>query len=573
MTAARIIAGAVVAVVLALTLPAAAAAHAVVERTVPERGADLAQAPEAVELYFNEPVEASFGAVRVYDSSGNQVSDGGAIRPGDDSAAIGVALPADLGDGTYTATYRVISADAHPISGGFVFSVGDAGAAPASSVSDLLGGSYAGPVTGAVAGVMRFLTYAATALAIGALALALLAFGPAVRSGSWAAAEDAFNRSLSGVLLGAALVGLAAGAAGIALQGATAAGTSFWDALDPDVVGEVLETRFGTVWSLRGVAWLVLALAVLAARPLQLTRVRIAALAVPAAFLLVAPALAGHPSTQSPTGVLIPANVLHVAAMSVWVGGIAATLVCVRAATAPLEGAERTRLLAGTLTRFSGIALIAVLALVASGIAQTIVHLEGVSDLWNTGFGRALAVKIGLVAALAAIGALQRRRLLPGLGAAAGAGAPPGAAGRLTRRALTAEVALFAAALAATAVLVGQTPPSALSEGPQSATAELGPARVDLTVDPALAGSNEVHVYLFDAADGSQYDDLRAVELDAVLPDEDVGPIEIELQKSGPGHYTAPDAALGIAGEWRLELSGRLSRFEAPRTTFDIEIE
>ncbi len=557
----------------ALALPAAASAHAVLERTVPERGANLASAPAAVELTFNEPVEASFGAVRVFDAAGNQVEAGDPIRPGDDAAAIGVALPPDLPDGTYTATYRVISADAHPVSGGFVFSVGEAGAAPRESVSDLLAGSDAGPVTGAAAGVARYLTYAATALVVGGLALALLAFGPAVRAGAWPEADGAFNAALARVLLGAAAVGLLAGAAAIVLQGATAAGTSFWDALDPDVVGEVLETRFGVVWGLREIAWLAIGATVLVARPLRLTGTRLAVLAAPIVFLLIAPALSGHASTQSPTALLAPADVVHVSAMSVWVGGIAAILVCVRAATARLEPADRTRLLAGTLTRFSAMALVAVIALVATGTVQSIVHLEAVSDLWDTGFGRAVAVKIGLVAALVAIGALHRRRLLPELSAAAVEGSPPGTAGRLTRRALTAEAALFAAVLTATAVLVGQTPPDALSEGPQSATAELDGARVDLTVDPALAGSNEVHIYLFDAEDGTQYDELRAVELTATLPAKDVGPIEIEIDKAGPGHYTAADAALGIAGEWTLALSGRLSRFEAPRTNFRIEIE
>ena len=210
--------------------------------------------------------------------------------------------------------------------------------------------------------------------------------------------------------------------------------------------------------------------------------------------------------------------------------------------------------------------------LVATGTVQTIVHLESVSDLWDTGFGRALAVKIAVVVVLVAIGAAQRRRFLPELRTAAETGQAPGGAGRLIRRALTAEAALFAGALVATAILVGQPPPSALSAGPQSASATLGEARVDLTVDPALAGSNEVHVYLLDADDGSQYDELRSVELEATMSAEEIGPIDVPLRKAGPGHYTAPDAALGVPGDWTLEVSGRASRFEAPRAELEVEI-
>jgi len=567
-TPGRVIAAALAALAISAAGPAPALGHAVLERTVPERGADLERPPEAIELYFNEPIEASFGAVRVLDSSGGQIDTGEQSRPGGDSAAIGVGLPPDLGDGTYTATYRVVSADSHPISGGFVFSVGDPGAAPAASVSDLLEDSDAGPVTGAAAGTMRFLTYAATALVVGGLLFAVLAFGPALTPSTTAAAH-AFEAGLRRLIAVAALTGLVAGAAGIVLQGATAAGTSFWDALDAGVVGDVLETRFGTVWGLRELAWLAIALTALAVTAPG--RAWLFA-AVPATFLCVAPAFAGHASTQSPSGLLVPVDVGHVAAMSLWAGGIATLLLCVRAATRSLEPVNRTRLLASSLARFSPLALATVILLVATGTVQTIVHLESVSNLWDTGFGRALAVKIAVVLVLVAIGAAQRRRFLPELRNAAETGQAPGGAGRLIRRALTAEAALFAGALVATAVLVGQPPPSALSAGPQSASATLGEARVDLTVDPALAGSNEVHVYLLDADDGSQYDELRSVELEATMSAEEIGPIDVPLRKAGPGHYTAPDAALGVPGEWTLEVSGRASRFDAPRAEVEVEI-
>ncbi len=117
-------------VVAALAMPQGAAAHAELIATTPERGARVQAAPERVAFRFNEPVEAGFGAVRVFDAEGERVDEGDPIRPGDDSKAIGVALRSGLPDGSYTATYRVVSADSHPISGGFVFTVGEGGAAP-----------------------------------------------------------------------------------------------------------------------------------------------------------------------------------------------------------------------------------------------------------------------------------------------------------------------------------------------------------------------------------------------------------------------------------------------------------
>lgn len=570
MKARTTLATAVAAVTLAW-LPAAAAGHAVLERTSPERGAALAHPPAAVELRFNEPVEASFGAVRVFDGRGEEVA-GETFRPDSRSDSIGTRLPDGLADGTYTATYRVVSADSHPVSGGFVFTVGSGGPASGATVSELLAGSEAGPVTEAAFGVARAVTYAATAVAVGGLVFGLLAFGPALRR--TIAGEDrslvarrGFDRRRDLLVAGAAGAGLVAGAAGIVLQGATATGSSFSEALNRDVVEAVLETRFGAVWALREGAWVVLGMGLLLRGP-----ARAVVLASAGACLVAAPALAGHATTQSPVWALAPADVVHVAAVSVWAGGIAMLLWPLRGATRELEPAGRTRLLAATLARFSPIALAMVALVAATGSLQAVLHLEAPADLVETAFGRAVAVKVALLTLLIGLGARQRRRVIPRLEAAAAAAEPPAGAGRLARRTLRAEAALLAAVLGVTAALVSYAPPTALSAGPRNATAEAAGIRADLTVDPATPGSNEVHLYLLDAADGTPYAGLRGVAVEASLPAEEVGPIPLELERAGPGHYVAPAAALGIPGEWSLVISGRLSRFEEARIAAEIEI-
>ncbi len=564
-----------VAVAAALSAPAFAWAHATLESSSPERGANLPEAPEAIELHFSEPVEGSFGSLRVFASTGEQLDGLETFRPGGEGSDLGMRPPADLDDGTYTVTYRVISADSHPVSGGFVFSVGDSGAAPSESVSELLEDTVAGSATKAAAMVARFLSYAATALVVGVLAFALLVFGPAARRVGqrgevWNSAESAFEARSRSLVKGGAVIGLAGGAVGIVSQGAIAGGTSAWSAIDPSVVGDVLSTRFGTVWGLRELAWLVVLVATFL--PLPYSRGSLLALALPLSFVLAAPSLSGHASTYTPEALLLPANVAHVAAMSVWVGGIAALAIGVRSATRKLEPTGRSRLLAETMSRFSPFALGSVVVLAATGTIQAITYLESLSDLWDTGFGRAVGAKIILLGALIAIGAVHRRRSLPLLREAAAGDSAPDRGGKIAMRSLRSELALFAAVLTATAILVGEPPPGRAAEGPQSATTLTGDVQLDVTVDPALAGSNEIHLYLFDARDGSQYDVPKGVELHASLPEEDVGPIVVDIEKSGPGHYTAPDAPLGIPGTWELELSGRISRFEDLTGSVEVEV-
>jgi copper transport protein len=583
------------AVVLGL-LPATAGAHALLERTMPDRGAALQSPPEQVAFFFSEPVEASFGAVRVFNADGEQAETGEIIRPEGRSDAVAVSVDPELPDGTYTATYRVISADSHPVSGGFVFTVGKAGAGPAETVSELLDDTDAGAVTSVAYWAARWLGYAAIGLAVGLLGFLLIAWWPALRrvggaGKDWARASESFATRTRTLLLGAALTGLVCSAVAVVLQAATAAGTSFWSVLDPDSVGEVLETRFGLLTGLRTVAWALVVAVVLVPTTSVVPRLRevrlgatgavvggrrpglaFGALALPVAFLLISPALAGHAATQDPSWVLIPANVVHITAMSLWFGGLAALALAVPAATRALEPADKGRLLAATLLRFSPLALGCVIALVAGGVIQGIVYIGPLSDLVETAFGRAVLIKAALLLALVSLGAVNRQRLVPALRRLADRGERLGRAGLLLRRTLRAEVALIVVVLGVTAALVSYAPPGGATAGPASGSLELGPASLEYTVDPAEVGRNEMHLYLFDAVDGTQFTEAKELRVDLALPEKQIGPIEAELRRAGPGHYVAPGNPFGVAGEWTADVTLRLSRFEQEEASFEVAI-
>jgi copper transport protein len=382
-------------------------------------------------------------------------------------------------------------------------------------------------------------------------------------------------------------------AAGIVFQGATAAGVTFWSALDPDIWREVLETRFGTVWGLRLLVWVALAavLAVTFARgyrpvlqPASLgatgvvrpgpARISVAvAPALPLAFLALSVSLAGHASLQHPAGVLVPANILHVAAVSVWAGGLALLVFALPHATRRLTPPDRTRLLAATLARFSTIAGIAIVVLVVGGVVQSLFEVRSLSNLTGTAFGRAVLIKICLFVGLLALGAYNRRRMLPALRRIAAEGGPPGRTGALLRRSLRTEVALIVAVLGVTAALVGYAPSVAVSGGPVSITRSLGPADLQLTVDPARVGPNAVHVFLTDKRTGAQYDRVKEFKAQLALPEERIGPIDQSVRKAGPGHYVLDGAVFGADGDWELEVAARVSAFDAYYDTLEIPIK
>jgi copper transport protein len=388
------------------------------------------------------------------------------------------------------------------------------------------------------------------------------------------------------LLLGSAAAGAVSAALAIVLQGAVAGGTGVGDALNADVIGDVLGTRFGVVWALGFAAWLAVGVLAAAPRPVPVLRpaavgatglalprtTRLAALAVPLLALSALPALGGHASAQSPVALLTPANVLHVIAMSAWLGGVAVLVLALRAATGRLEGGERTRLLAAVVARFSTLAGVAIAVLLASGIVQGLVEVRTVPNLVETAFGRAVLVKIVLFAGIVALGWVNRQRLLPELRRAADDGVPPGRAGLLLRRTLRAELLLGVAALAATGALAGYAPSVAEGQGPFSGSADIGPARLEVTVDPARVGPNEMHVYLFDRRTGAQWDETLEMTATAEMPERGIEPIELEATKAGPGHFLISGATFGVKGDWTVEIASRINDFDEFRTKVEVPI-
>ena len=579
-------------------------------RPCPSAGPSSTSRPPRSAFRFDEPVEASFGALRVFDSTGQEVQTGKAFHPQGKGEEIAVKLKPGLGDGTYTATYRVVSADGHPVSSGYVFTVGEA-SAPAESLDQLLAaGGGTGSITDTALGVARAVQYAAIALGLGALIFFAFCWR---RAG---VTSRAFSRRLERILLAAALAGLLSAVAALVLQGAVGEGGSFWAAADPGTVGEVLGTRFGRAWGAGALLWIV-TLVVLATRPLRprgetpaapegalapsggtssaapsggvavrtapvalpatsapaVSTARLAALAVPLGLLALLPSFGGHTSVQSPVAVLLPANILHVLAMSAWLGGVAVLVLALRSATSELAPEQRTPLLATVVGRFSRLASVALPVLLLSGVVQAIVEVNSVSALLDSAFGRAVLIKVMLALGIIALGYINRQEHLPQLRQAAAEHTAPGKAGVLLRRTLRFELALGLAALAATGALSSYAPSVAESSGPYATTANLGPARLEVTVDPAKVGPNQLHLYLFDRRSGAAFEATKELRVTAALPGKGIAPITLNPHVAGPGHYVVDGASLSVAGDWTIAVTDRVSDFDEYETKFTVPIK
>jgi copper transport protein len=577
-----------------VVLAGPASAHASLVSTDPGEGGRVAEAPATVTLEFSEGVSLGAGYARVLAADGARVDAGDAAV---DGSTLTIPLRADLPEGGYLVTYRVVSADSHPIQGAYSFAVGNGKLVPTGTAGE----DSTDPGVAAALPVFRWLGFAGLALAVGVPVLALVCW-----PGGWAS-----ERLRRLARWGAVALAVSA-AASFLLQGPYAAGAGIGSVVDPSLLAATAGS--GNGWAL--LARLVLALALpLVLRPawhlgVPPTGGRLAAAGAMAVGLVVSTAAVGHPVAGPWPGLAVVVTTVHVAAMTVWLGGLAALLaVVLRPTTAPRE-------LAVVLPRFSRLAFGSVTALVVTGTVQAVREVSEPAALVSTTYGWILVAKLVLVAVVLGAAGVSRVWVQQRLGvrrprsterrsviAHAFAGPPggdsgigpefgpeeedaaqlrarrqaEGAAEQLPglRRSVLVELALAAGILALTAVLVGTPPARAALAQPVDVLMPLqgsaGPdGSVQVSVDPARPGPNTLHVYLFD--DSGRLTQPADIRVTLTEREQQIGPLAVELLPAGPGHYVADDMSIPGAGTWTLTVTVRLDEFTATTASTDFPV-
>jgi copper transport protein len=498
---------------------------------------------------FNEAVEIKFGQLRVFDGEARRVDLGVLQQPTDRSVA--VSLKPRLARGTYTVTYRVLSADAHPISGGWVFHVGAPGARPEGIQAQLQSGGGAPASVTMLGDGVRAAQFILLLLCAGG-AFALL----------WplAGAERAIRRRLYAVLSGTAYALAAVAGFGIVVQGAVAGGVGLGDATRWSFVSSVLETRYGQAWVLCGAGALLLS-ALAAATLVESSRTAEVGAFVLAAACAMTPSLVGHAHVSGKLATI--ADVLHVEAAALWTGGLATVV-----AALVLQHGSRWRLAATAIPRFSRLAVPSVAVLVIAGTVSGYLEVRALRGLWETSYGQLLLAKLALVTPILFLGAWNNRFAVPRL---RGELASPRERRLFVQRA-GAELTLMVAVVAVTAVLVEQPPARAAlaPSGPVSAKTQLGPYRLRLVVQPAAAGLNTIQVYLLGRS--GRPANVAAVDVAASLSSKSVGPLRFKGRRLAQGRFVVRGAQLALPGKWELRVSARRGEFDLFEKTVSLSI-
>jgi copper transport protein len=199
---------------------------------------------------------------------------------------------------------------------------------------------------------------------------------------------------------------------------------------------------------------------------------------------------------------------------------------------------------------------------------QSLIEINAFGELLHTGYGRAVLIKFILFCGLLGFGYVNRNRILPALRAAQES---PGRAGVLLRRSLRLEMGIGVVVLGVTGALATYAPAKVAQTGPVDANAILGPARLELTVDPARSGINQIHLYLFERKSGVQWTKAKQLTVTATQAKRGID-LPIEMHPAGPGHYVAQQASLPVKGDWKLKIIARVSEFDEYTTTVKVPV-
>lgn len=367
------------------------------------------------------------------------------------------------------------------------------------------------------------------------------------------------RRALSPLFKSCAAAGVITALLAVGLQGGLMAGAAASDLLSIDVwkMGGGSTRAVSAVFAVP--ALILLAWGALSHRRGAKVLLSIA-LAAAAASLVAA----GHGATVEPRWLALPAWIIHVLVAAFWIGSLPPLLLALQSTPGSTVNTPVTAL--GLLTRFSRLAIPAVVLLILAGAGMAALQIGSVEG-FKTGntYVTALIVKLALVAALLFLAARNRYILRPKL-----ARAPDQAAITTSlRRTIALEFVIGLAVIAAAATLAQQQPPAAQAPAVIERTLDDGHGnRAQLSIRFEPGGLARISVRLTKAGGET----LKPVDVSLELsnPGAGVEPLLRKLEPAGEEYrYSGRD--LAIPGLWSVRIEAAVTDFE--QSVFNAEVQ
>jgi copper transport protein len=410
-----------------LLSPVSAWAHARLLRSDPAAKSRVSS-PQLIVLWFSEQPEIALSVATLKDQNGKAFTVGAAQANGGNPLQISFAIPQTLPPGTYTVAWRTAASDGHPSHGTFSFVVVAASpvtTSQSSTVSSIPVGvpavrpdtlptadttAQADEAASPLNSLVRAFSFAGIFLVVGVTVFNLLVVSRCSRFGSELVGKMESRAAVVGIA--ASLIVILGAFARLKLESTMMARMSDMHAMS--MADMAMHTRWGFALRLE----IISAVLALISFAIGIKRVRGAWLlaSVWAVVLAFTPALAGH-AAASPRllWLMIATDFLHVLGGASWLGNLFCVMLIGVPLALALEKPLRWESVASLINAFSPVALLSVTVVVVSGVVASWVHLERVSALWSTSYGRVLLLKLALVLITLMIGAYNFRTVQPQL--------------------------------------------------------------------------------------------------------------------------------------------------------------
>jgi len=557
--------------------PSVVEAHAVLVRADPPANSQLREPRSVMTLYFSEPVERKVSTIQVVDSDKQRVDTGVEFDDQDD-ALMRVNL-GQMKPGYYSVNWSTLSrVDGHRISGSYPITVlNPDGTTPPGTAPSAQAATVSGTNAKPDRAIARWALLLAGSVATGAIAFAWVI---GVLGGDHAQARDAaVNRLVAAAAIGL-LVLAVAGFIDLLLQ----ADAVFGSIVDfPKVIAD---TRWGQRWILRNLLVPPMAVGLVAFYRRKLDSPLsgyILGLLLALAFgYLAVTSMVSHAAAGRGSVWATASDFVHLVAASVWIGMLLQVVLLARWLRRSLPRNARPIVLSAALRRFSLVAVGSVSLVLFTGVVNSAIELNRLSDLLNTGYGQALLIKLILVVPLLLAGGFNAYLFRPQVveeAERAQTGRRGGVSGgwdeleATLSRTVRIEAGLAVAVLLVVGVLTQIAPSRSALGSPDVAgkftqSKDAGDVTVTLVVDPNQPGQNAFEVYLTGNA--------TTVERVRLLFDQEKkGAFQSDLilnQSNTPLIYVGGGAFLNEEGKWRITVDLRRTEGSDTAVAFEVEV-
>ena len=543
----------IILLVLSLTSIPFVSAHPFTDETIPNLSSNAPTGVSEVIVYFSEPVELNFSALKVLDNNGNQIDNKDTDYYQDEKSLIVTTSP--LEDGVYTVTTKVLSkVDGHLVPGAFLFAVGDVVIDPKllenQSSIDLI--FY--PEAGA-----RFPGIVGQTIVLGVVIASLIIWGTQNKQSIKEELEQVqikhHQKFMSITGIGLMLIFIS-NILMIAVQTVR---------LETSPI-EAIQTYFGTIWLARMIITIVLlGIWFTLDRKTNVTKKIQIPMLVAMLALISTSSLIGHGAASGETPALI-LDYIHNLVAAVWIGGIFYFVFTLLPALSKLKEENREKMSLALIPRFSIAFIISIGIVIITGPLLMWFLESDVGLITESVYGQLIILKIAIASVMVALGGFFQFRVQKTAEKNFQSGKID--VHRKLRRSLKVDAALGVVLLGVVALLTNGTLPEGQFQDASAQEIIYGfktieftdNAKFEIQITPFSSGVNTILVQVSDFNNNPIYD-ANAIKVKMANPSKNIAPIEIPMEITKeendiPTEFQG-EITFGFSGEWQLEVESQ----------------